>query len=136
LIIPYKHDKISLLRFTNPVFHYSIIPGWKKKNGWLAIPYYQAFVKIPIYKKINKKEYIKMSMSAEQIYKEALQLPDESKVFLAERLIEYLEAHIDGDVERIHPDTAKRRRDEIRLGQVRPIDGEEALAQVRRIVKT
>jgi len=77
-----------------------------------------------------------MSMSAEQIYKEALRLPDESKVFLAERIIEYLETHIDSNLERIHLDTAKRRRDEIRLGQVRPIDGEEALAQVRRIVKT
>lgn len=77
-----------------------------------------------------------MSMTAEQIYEEALQLPDESKVFLTERLIEYLETHIDNDLERIHLDTAKRRRDEIRLGQVQPIDGEEALARVRRIVKT
>jgi hypothetical protein len=32
-----------------PVFHHSIIPGWKKKNGGGAIPYYQAFLEIPIY---------------------------------------------------------------------------------------
>ncbi len=76
-----------------------------------------------------------MSMTAEQIYEEALRLPDESKVFLAERLVEYLETHIDNDLERIHLDTAKTRRDEIRLGKVQPIDGEEALARVRRIVK-
>jgi hypothetical protein len=76
-----------------------------------------------------------MSMTAEQIYQEALQLPDESKVSLAERLVEYIESHIDGDLERIHLDTAKRRRDEIRSGHVHPVDGEEALARVRRLVK-
>jgi hypothetical protein len=74
-----------------------------------------------------------MSMTAEQIYQEALQLPDESKGSLAERLVEYLESNIDNDLERIHLDTAKRRRDEIRSGQVQPVDGEEALARVRRI---
>lgn len=75
-----------------------------------------------------------MSMTAEQIYQEALQLPDESKVSLAERLVEHIESHIDSDLERLHLDTAKRRRNEIRSGQVQPIDGEEALARVRRIV--
>ena len=76
-----------------------------------------------------------MSMTAEQIYEESLRLPDESKAFLAERLIEYLESHIDNDLERIHLDTAKRRRDEVRSGQVQTIDGDEALARVRRLVK-
>jgi hypothetical protein len=76
-----------------------------------------------------------MSMTAEQIYQEAIQLPNESKVSLAERLVEYLESHIDSDLERIHLDTAKRRRDEIRSGQVQPVDGEQALARVRRLVK-
>jgi hypothetical protein len=33
---------------TIPPFHYSIIPGWNKKNGWLRIPYYQGFVEFPI----------------------------------------------------------------------------------------
>lgn len=77
-----------------------------------------------------------MSLTIDQIYNEALLLPDESKASLAERLVEYLEIHIDRDLERIHLDTAKRRRDEVRAGQVQPIDGEEALARVRRIVKT
>jgi len=49
LILPYKHDKIPLFRFPIPLFQHSIIPGWKKKNGWVAIPYYQAFLEIPIY---------------------------------------------------------------------------------------
>jgi hypothetical protein len=76
-----------------------------------------------------------MSLTIDQIYNEALLLPDDSKASLAERLVEYLGTHIDGDLERIHLDTAKRRRDEVRSGRVQPIDGEEALARVRRLVK-
>jgi len=76
-----------------------------------------------------------MSMTAEQIYQESLQLPDESKAFLTERLVEYLGSHIDNDLERIHLDTAKRRRDEVRSGQAHTVDGDEALARVRRLVK-
>lgn len=76
-----------------------------------------------------------MSVTVDQIYEEALQLPDESKASLAERLVEYLETNIDHDLERLHLDTAKRRRDEVRSGQIQPIEGEEALAHVRRIVK-
>jgi len=76
-----------------------------------------------------------MSMTVEQIYEEALRLPDDSKVCLAEQLIEYVESHIDNDLERIHLDTAKKRRDEIRSGQVQPIEGEEALARVRQVIK-
>jgi len=78
---------------------------------------------------------MKMSLTVDQIYNEVLLLPDESKASLAEKLIEYLETHIDGDLERIHLDTAKRRRDEVRSGRVQPIDGEEALVRVRRLVK-
>jgi hypothetical protein len=58
LIILYIRDKILLLRFTIPVFHHSIIPGWKKENGGVAIPYYQAFLEIPIYKFMTALEYI------------------------------------------------------------------------------
>jgi hypothetical protein len=53
LIIPYKHDKIPLLRFTIPLFPHSIIPVWNMQNGWLGIPYYQQFVEIPIHLIIN-----------------------------------------------------------------------------------
>lgn len=74
-----------------------------------------------------------MSMTSNQVYQEALLLPDESKMALAERLVEYLETHIDRDLEIMHINEAKRRRDEIRSGQVQPIDGEEALTHVRRL---
>jgi hypothetical protein len=49
LIIPHKRDKISLYRFSIPVFYHSIIPGWKKKNGCLEILYYRAFLEFPIH---------------------------------------------------------------------------------------
>ncbi|MCU0288668.1 MAG: addiction module protein [Acidobacteria bacterium] len=75
-----------------------------------------------------------MSLTSDQVYREALLLPDESKIALAERLVEYVETHIDRNLELMHIDIAKRRRDEIRSGQVQPIDGEEALAHVRRKV--
>lgn len=42
---------------------------------------------------------------------------------------------IRNELEDMHLDTAKRRRDELRAGKVQPIDGEEALARVRRLVK-
>jgi hypothetical protein len=32
-----------------PSFHHSIIPGWKEKNARLEIPYYQAFLEIPLH---------------------------------------------------------------------------------------
>lgn len=76
-----------------------------------------------------------MSLTIDQIYNEALLLPDESKAYLAERLVEYLETNIDRDLEHLHIETAKRRRDEIRSGRVQPIEGKEALTHVRRIVK-
>jgi hypothetical protein len=71
-----------------------------------------------------------MSMTVEQIYAEALRLPDKSKVFLAEQLVEYLGSHIDHDIEDMHLETVKRRRDEVRFGKVQPVDGEAALAHV------
>ncbi|MCK4766414.1 MAG: addiction module protein [Candidatus Aminicenantes bacterium] len=76
-----------------------------------------------------------MSLTVDQIYNEAIQLPDESKVFLTERLVEYLETNIDPNLELLHIETAKRRRDDIRSGRVQPVEGKEALAHVRRVVK-
>lgn len=75
-----------------------------------------------------------MSMTSDQVYQEALLLPDDSKIALAERLVEYIESHINRDLERFHINEAKRRRDEIRSGRVQSIYGEEVLAHVRQLV--
>jgi hypothetical protein len=75
-----------------------------------------------------------MVTTLDKIYKEAMNLPDESKVLLAERLVDYLETHASSALERTHLDTVKRRRDETRSGQIEAINGEDALAQARRIL--
>jgi len=75
-----------------------------------------------------------MTTSLDKIYEQALRLPDESKAILAERIVEYLETHANHDLERLHLDIVKGRRDQIREGQVKPVEGEDALARARRII--
>jgi hypothetical protein len=73
-------------------------------------------------------------LSIERLMKEALSLPNALRAQLAERLVESLEFDIDGTVQKLWTAEAKQRRDEIRSGVVEPIPGEEALAQIRRII--
>ena len=61
-------------------------------------------------------------------------LPDESKAVLAERIVEYLEMHVSPDLERVHLDIVKRRRDEMKDGIVQPTDGREASVMAHRII--
>ncbi|MBH8565020.1 addiction module protein [Nostoc sp. CENA67] len=74
-------------------------------------------------------------LSLEQLMQEALSLPNESRALLAEKLIESLEFDSDPKIEAVWITEAKRRRDEIRTQDVEPIPGEEALAQVRRLLE-
>ncbi len=75
-----------------------------------------------------------MAITVEELFGQALLLPDESNESLAERLVNYLETHVDPEVEKYHLDVAKKRRDEIRLGKVAALDGEAVLARARRAV--
>ena len=75
-----------------------------------------------------------MSMSVEQIEKEALALPSEERARLADRLVESLDAAAANEIDKLWITEAKRRRDEVRQGKVKTIPGEEALARVRRSV--
>ncbi len=75
-----------------------------------------------------------MSSNLDKIYEEALRLPDESKALLAERIVEYLETHMAPDLERVHLDTVKRRRNEMKEGKVEPIDGHDASVMAHRII--
>ena len=72
--------------------------------------------------------------SIEQLTAEILSLPSESRALLADRLIESLEFDTDSAIQAVWVTEAKRRRDEVRDGSVQPIAGEEALAQVRRLI--
>ncbi|MGB5710474.1 MAG: addiction module protein [Waterburya sp.] len=73
--------------------------------------------------------------SIEQLTKELLALPSVSRALLAEKLVESLEFDIDPTVQAAWINEAKKRRDRIRDGSVQPIPGEEALAQVRRLLE-
>ena len=72
-------------------------------------------------------------MSAEEIYKAAMTLPNESKALLAERLVAYLETNIEPEVEKAHLEVVRRRREEILSGQVEALDGEAVMARARKI---
>jgi hypothetical protein len=74
--------------------------------------------------------------SIEQLTEEILSLPSESRAFLADKLVESLEFDTDPAIQKIWIDEAKKRRDEVRDGLVQPIPGEEALAQVRRLIES
>ena len=75
-----------------------------------------------------------MPLTLGDIYSQALALPDDSKESLAERLVAYIETHVEPEVQRAHLDEAKRRRDDIRSGRVVPVDGPSVIAKARRIV--
>lgn len=72
-----------------------------------------------------------MDTRVEQLVTQAMTLPGESRARLAELLVESLEADDIGPIERAWVTEAKRRRDDVRSGRVKPIAGEEALKNVR-----
>lgn len=72
--------------------------------------------------------------SIEQLTEELLALPSVSRALLAEKLVESLEFDTDPTIQATWMTEAKKRRDQIRDGSVQPIPGEEALAQVRRLL--
>lgn len=72
-----------------------------------------------------------MDTRVEQLVSQAMALPGESRARLAEILVESLEADDIRPIERAWITEAKRRRDDVRSGRVKPIEGEEALKNVR-----
>ena len=76
-----------------------------------------------------------METTIDKAYKEAINLPNELKAVLAERIVEYLETNIDPSLEQLHLKTVKRRRNEMRSGNVQPVNGKDALNKARRILK-
>lgn len=73
--------------------------------------------------------------SIEQLINDILSLPSASRALLADKLVESLEFDTDSTIQTTWITEAKRRRDEIRKSLVQPIQGEEALAQVRRLIE-
>lgn len=75
-----------------------------------------------------------MDTTVEQLVSQAMTLPGELRAQLAELLVESLDADDFGAIEEAWNREAKRRRDEVRAGQVEPIPGEEALREVRNSI--
>ncbi|NJM77702.1 MAG: addiction module protein [Acaryochloridaceae cyanobacterium RU_4_10] len=73
--------------------------------------------------------------SIEQLTTEILSLPSASRAILAEKLVESLEFDTDSTLQATWVSEAKRRRDEVWNGTVTPIPGDEALAEVRRLLE-
>lgn len=72
-----------------------------------------------------------MKVTIEELSIQAMSLPGKYRAQLAEKLVESLEQE---SIEKIWMIEAKKRRDEVRNGQVKPIHGKKALEQVRKIV--
>lgn len=73
-----------------------------------------------------------MNLTVEQIAEEALSLPSEARALLADRLVESLDPAEDGYVHQLWIAEARRRRNDVRSGQVTTIPGDVALEQVRQ----
>ena len=76
-----------------------------------------------------------MTTTVEQLAEEAMNLPAEARARLADILVESLDADELGRIDRLWIAEAKRRRDEVRSGQVETIPGEKALQKVRDLVR-
>ncbi|MBD2164650.1 addiction module protein [Calothrix sp. FACHB-156] len=73
--------------------------------------------------------------SIEQLTEELLALPSASRALLADKLVESLEFDTDPNIQSAWVTEAMKRRDQVRNGSVQSIPGEEALAQVRRLLE-
>jgi len=74
------------------------------------------------------------SMSLDELEKEAMQLPAPSRALLADKLVESLGSAALDEIQKLWAAEAIRRRDEVHSGRVKPIPGDDVLAEVRRIV--
>lgn len=76
-----------------------------------------------------------MHTTVEQLAKEAMSLPGESRARLADLLVDSLEGDELGQVQEAWVGEAKRRRDEVRAGKVTTVPGDEALHEVRESIR-
>lgn len=75
-----------------------------------------------------------MPRTVDQLAVEAMQLSPASRAELAEKLVESLDFAESDEIQKLWIEEAIRRRDDVRSGKVKPIPGEEVLAEVRRLV--
>ena len=81
-----------------------------------------------------KRIFLAMDLTVEQVVENALALPSEARVLLADRLVESLDPAEDGPLRDLWVGEARRRREEVRSGRVKTISREEVLAKVKQSV--
>ena len=72
-----------------------------------------------------------MVTTIEQLAEQAMALSSELRAQLADLLVESLDTQALGQIDQLWVSEAKRRRDEVRSGQVKAIPGQTALQKVR-----
>ncbi len=75
-----------------------------------------------------------MVLSIKELTEQVLKLPFEERVELSDRLLASLSGPERDEMDKLLVAEILRRRDEIRSGAVKGIDGEQVLAEVRRRV--
>jgi putative addiction module component (TIGR02574 family) len=73
-----------------------------------------------------------MTTKVKTLAETIVRLPAKDRTFLAEQLLTSLE---DAEIEQAWLDEAKRRRNEIRTGRVKPIPAEEVYRRIDRLLK-
>jgi len=76
-----------------------------------------------------------MSVSFDDIEKQASALPAQQKAALARLLIKQLDPSADGDVERLWIEEAQRRYDAYRRGELKAQPGDEVMNRARARLK-
>jgi hypothetical protein len=72
-----------------------------------------------------------MATSVEELVTKAMALPSEARALLAERLVESLN---EDSVSEIWLIETKKRRDEVRSGQIKPIPGVKVMEEIRKLI--
>ena len=72
-----------------------------------------------------------MATSVDELVSKAMALSGEARALLAERLVESLDQE---SVSEIWLNEAKKLRDEVRSGRVKPIPGVEVTEEVRKLI--
>jgi hypothetical protein len=72
-----------------------------------------------------------MPTSVDKLTMQAMSLSGEARALLAEKLVESLDQE---SISKIWLDEAKKRRDEVRRGEVQPIPGLAGMEEVRKLI--
>jgi len=74
-----------------------------------------------------------MDLSLEELSKQVMRLPRETRAILADRIAESLSSADLDEIQRLWAKEATRRLEEIESGKVKAIPGEDVLAEIRQI---